>query len=95
MEEQEILLAVKEKIYEKPEFIKDIIDALIFGTREKIRDLSEDIIQKDKAMLVLFSKHNLGSDQNLVETATQLTKSFFNGIGKIYNIDDVKKAIKK
>ena len=95
MEKLEILEGIRSEIYKDPDFIKDVIDTLIFGTREKIKDLSEDCMKKDKAMLVLFSKSNLGSQVNIIETAEQLTKSYFNGSQKVYTPEEVEDSFGK
>ncbi len=94
-QEIELLNRIRQKSYEKPEFIRDMVEAFIFGTKEKIKDMSETILKKDRAITVLFDRSDLGSEQNLIDTAEQLTRNLFNGIEKYYTIEDVKKSFKK
>ena len=93
--ERGILQLVSQQIIENPAFVGDIIECVTYSLRQAEKMQRESLVRKDKALEVLFKKTNYGNDKNLEDVANEMTNNVFNGTGRIYTVQDIKKAIKK
>lgn len=95
MKNEKIINDVIELVKKDPKNMIDIINAIVHGISENNKELCEKIVQRDKAVLILFERKDMGSEKNLEDTAKVLTENCFNGSEKVYTIEDVKRSFKK
>jgi hypothetical protein len=92
--EPDVLLQFINKIIErKPSFAGKVIDCVTYSLLKAEERQAEELTKKDKALLILFEKSYYGNEKNLEDVAEVLTDSRFNGTGKKYTAEDVKKVI--